>query len=64
MLFRKVLANDAIEQIVVGPLKAEHLASASRTRFKLVTVPLAILDDDGPDETQPRRTARAERSTR
>src|SRR3954451_16076833 len=26
LLFRKVLANDAIEQIVTGPLKAEHLA--------------------------------------
>ena len=25
VLFRKVLANDAIEQIVVGPVKADHL---------------------------------------
>src|SRR5262249_1488981 len=26
LLFRKVLANDAIEQVVVGPVNADHLA--------------------------------------
>src|SRR5262249_19319772 len=45
--FRKVLANDAIEQIVVGPLKAEHLALGKSYAFKKVTVPLLSLDDDG-----------------
>src|SRR6478672_5148067 len=47
LLFRKVLANDAIEQIVVGPLKAEHLALGKPYTFKKVTVPLRSLDDDG-----------------
>jgi phosphoribosylformylglycinamidine synthase len=45
VLFRKVLANDAIEQIVVGPLHADHLAIGSAYIFKLVTVPLRNLDD-------------------
>ena len=40
VLFRKVLANDAIEQIVVGPLHADHLAIGSPYTFRLVTVPL------------------------
>jgi phosphoribosylformylglycinamidine synthase len=46
-LFRKVLANDAIEQVVSGPLSAAHLSLGSEYRFKLVTVPLLALDDDG-----------------
>ena len=47
VLFRKVLANDAIEQVVVGPLKADHLALGSPYTFQLVTVPLRDLDDAG-----------------
>lgn len=47
ILFRKVLANDAIEQIVVGPVKADHLVIGSPYAFKLVTVPIATLDDAG-----------------
>jgi phosphoribosylformylglycinamidine synthase len=47
VLFRKVLANDAIEQIVVGPVKADHLAIGSQYKFHLVTVPIAKLDDAG-----------------
>jgi phosphoribosylformylglycinamidine synthase len=47
VLFRKVLANDAIEQIVVGPVKADHLALGSQYVFKKLTVPLAGLDDAG-----------------
>ncbi len=47
VLFRKVLANDAIEQIVVGPVKADHLAFGSPYSFKLLTVPLTQLDDTG-----------------
>ncbi len=35
VLFRKVLANDAIEQIVVGPLQADHLALGTPYAFKL-----------------------------
>jgi phosphoribosylformylglycinamidine synthase len=47
VLFRKVLANDAIEQIVVGPVKADHLAFGSPYTFKLVHVPVRNLDDAG-----------------
>jgi len=47
LLFRKVLANDAIEQIVTGPLRAEHLALGKPYTFKMLTVPLVSLDDDG-----------------
>src|SRR5204863_1362210 len=47
VLFRKVLANDAIERIVVGPLHADHLAIGSPYTFRLVTVPLRDLDDAG-----------------
>jgi phosphoribosylformylglycinamidine synthase len=47
VLFRKVLANDAIEQIVVGPITAEHLTLGSAYTFKLVVVPISGLDDAG-----------------
>jgi phosphoribosylformylglycinamidine synthase len=47
VLFRKVLANDAIEQIVVGPLRADHLGIGAPYQFKLVTVPIRELDDAG-----------------
>src|SRR5262245_41295077 len=47
LLFRKVLANDAIEQIVAGPLHAEHLALGKPYTFKKVTVSLRELNDDG-----------------
>jgi phosphoribosylformylglycinamidine synthase len=46
-LFRKILANDAIEQVVVGALRADHLAVGKPYAFKLVTVPLRELDDAG-----------------
>ncbi|HEV3261042.1 MAG TPA: phosphoribosylformylglycinamidine synthase subunit PurL [Gemmataceae bacterium] len=42
---RKVLANEAIEQIVEGPLTAEHLTLGSPYAFRLVTVPLRDLVD-------------------
>jgi phosphoribosylformylglycinamidine synthase subunit PurSL len=45
ILFRKVLANDAIEQIVVGSLRAEHLALGKPYRFQLTTLPIRDLDD-------------------
>ena len=46
-LFRRVLANDAIEQVAVGALKADHLAVGRPYAFTLVTVPLRDLDDVG-----------------
>ncbi|MBP3956541.1 phosphoribosylformylglycinamidine synthase subunit PurL [Gemmata sp. G18] len=47
VLFRKVLANDAIEQIVVGPVKADHLGFGAPYKFELRTVPVRDLDDVG-----------------
>jgi phosphoribosylformylglycinamidine synthase len=44
---RKVLANDAIEQIVHGGLGSEHLAIGKQYRFERVTVALRGLDDAG-----------------
>ncbi len=41
----KLLANDAIEQVVVGPLLLERLELGSAYSFKLITVPLRDLDD-------------------
>ncbi len=46
-LFRKVLANDAIEQVVVGSLHTDYLALGKPREFQLATVPLADLDDAG-----------------
>jgi phosphoribosylformylglycinamidine synthase len=46
LLCEKVLANDAVEQVVVGPLGFDRLELGSPYRFQLVTVPLRSLDDD------------------
>jgi phosphoribosylformylglycinamidine synthase len=46
ILFRKVLANDAIEQVVQGPLAFDHLKLGSKYIFQLVTVPIRELDDE------------------
>jgi len=40
LLFRKVLANDAIEQAIEGPLHIDHLTLGSSYTFKRVVVPL------------------------
>jgi phosphoribosylformylglycinamidine synthase len=45
-LCSKVLANDAIEQVIVGPLGLDHLELGSPYQFQLVTVPIRQLDDD------------------
>jgi phosphoribosylformylglycinamidine synthase len=47
VLFRKVLANEAVEQVVEGPLTLEHLSLGAPYAFRLVTVPLRELDDEG-----------------
>ncbi|CAN5281869.1 phosphoribosylformylglycinamidine synthase subunit PurL [soil metagenome] len=46
-LFRKVLANDAIERIVLGPVKSEHLALGKPYQFKRIVMPLLSLDNSG-----------------
>ena len=44
-LCTRILANDSIEQTVVGPLKLERLEVGSAYDFQLVTVPLREADD-------------------
>src|SRR5262249_31753476 len=41
----RVLANDAIEHIVVGSVAPEHLKIGKPYLFQLLTVPLCRLDD-------------------
>jgi phosphoribosylformylglycinamidine synthase len=41
----RVLANDAIEQVVAGPLRIEHLSLGQPYRFELKTIPIRDLDD-------------------
>lgn len=42
----KVLANDAIDQVVLGDLEEEHIARGSPYRFECVTVPIRSMRDD------------------
>ena len=42
----KVLSNQAIEQVIVGPLTFERLEIGSPYRFQRVMVPIGSLDDD------------------
>ncbi|MEM9587283.1 MAG: AIR synthase related protein, partial [Planctomycetota bacterium] len=44
---RRALSNDAIEQVVVGPLELDELAIGSDSHFELITVPIRSLDDAG-----------------
>jgi len=44
-LYRKILANDAIEQVVIGKLDAEHLAVGKPYTFHRIIVPLRSLID-------------------
>src|SRR5579884_1867156 len=44
---RRVLANEAIEQIVEGPLTAAHWSAGTPYQFHRVVVPLRSLDDAG-----------------
>ncbi len=41
----KVLANEAIEQVVIGPLRLERLELGAPYTFKLVTIPIRQMDD-------------------
>jgi len=47
VLFRKVFANEAIEQVIEGPLHLDHLSLDTTYRFRKVTAPLRELDDEG-----------------
>ncbi|MEQ8790336.1 MAG: phosphoribosylformylglycinamidine synthase subunit PurL [Pirellulaceae bacterium] len=46
LLCGKILANDSIEQVVLGPLRLDRLAVGSPYRFELVHVPIRRLDDE------------------
>jgi phosphoribosylformylglycinamidine synthase len=41
----KVLANDSVEQVVVGPLDFQHLDMGQPGSFRLIHVPIRELDD-------------------
>ena len=43
----KLLANDAIEQVIVGPLDVDELEIGKHYEFSLVHVPIRDLDDEG-----------------
>jgi phosphoribosylformylglycinamidine synthase len=45
LLASKLLANDAIEQAILGPLTFKRLEVGSPFRFQLVTVPIRTMDD-------------------
>lgn len=45
VLASKILANDAIEQVVAGPLPFKRLEVGSAYQFKLTTVPIRTMDD-------------------
>jgi phosphoribosylformylglycinamidine (FGAM) synthase PurS component len=45
LLCSKILANDAIEQVIVGPLGFAHLEVGSPYEFKLESVPIRGMDD-------------------
>jgi phosphoribosylformylglycinamidine synthase len=47
VLFRKVLANEAVEQVVVGPLALEHLTVGTAYAFRRIAVPLRDKDEKG-----------------
>jgi phosphoribosylformylglycinamidine synthase subunit PurSL len=44
-LCKKVLSNDSIEQVIVGPLVMDQLSIGSPYRLQLAHVPIAELDD-------------------
>ena len=45
LLCSKVLANDAIEQVVVGPLSFDRLQVGSPYQLRRMTVPIGAMDD-------------------
>ena len=47
LLTSKLLANDSIEQVVIGPLRLKELQFGSKYPFQLIHVPLRDLDDAG-----------------
>lgn len=46
LLCNKLLSNDSIEQVVIGPLRLERLAIGSSYQLDILTTPLLDLNDD------------------
>jgi phosphoribosylformylglycinamidine synthase len=44
-LIQRVLANEAVEQAVIGPLRLDHLGQGQDYQFHLVIVPLRAMND-------------------
>ena len=44
-LIRRVLANDAVEQAIVGPITLDHLGEGHAYAFRRIDVPIRGLDD-------------------
>ncbi|WP_165071683.1 phosphoribosylformylglycinamidine synthase subunit PurL [Paludisphaera rhizosphaerae] len=44
-LIQRVLANDAVEQAVVGPMSLDHLGQGKPYQFALIVVPIREMDD-------------------
>ncbi len=45
-LIKRVLANDAIEHVIAGPLKMESIAVGNEYKFKLTTIAIREMNDD------------------
>ncbi len=45
LLCTKVLSNDAIEQVILGPLQLERLEIGQPYQFQLITVPIRQMED-------------------
>lgn len=43
---KRVLANDAIERVIAGPLHMDQIGAGSEYKFQLRTVPIRTMDDD------------------
>ena len=43
---KRVLANDAIERVIVGPLHMDRIGAGSEYKFQLRTVPIRAMNDD------------------
>ncbi len=55
LLCTKVLANDAIEQVIIGPLTFDRLEVGSPYDFRLITVPIRSMDDESLQQFEPGR---------
>ncbi len=45
-LTKRVLANDAVERVINGPLRMEKIGAGSEYKFELRTVPIRSMNDD------------------